>query len=429
MAAASTPSTADYSTFFDRLVSLRHHFHSHPELSFQEVITQQTLRRFLVDEAGIPETDVHACGGTGLVVNVFGPVDASVASIRSVTCVAFRGDMDALPMTEENPSLAYKSKQAGAAHMCGHDGHMTSLAGFAYLLQHRRNYLPPNTCVRLLFQPAEEGHFGAVAMIKEGCLDGVDEVYGYHNVNFPENVVAVKAGAVMSHGLTFHITLKGLGGHGSAPHQTNDPIVAAGHVIVAIQTIASRNISAHDSAIVSIAQVHGGEADNVIPSSVVMSGTARDFSPAVADVIKARMTAIVTHTAAAYGVEGTIRFDERYPATVNAAAQAEIVREVALSVAGAANVTTYGLPLCASEDFSFYLQQRPGAFFFIGTVQKPSEDGTTEQNRTLHSSTFDFNDAILPLSVRMFLELAQHRLACELYSPREMEGIYSPSTA
>ncbi|RHY28911.1 hypothetical protein DYB32_005601 [Aphanomyces invadans] len=314
MAAASTPSTADYSTFFDRLVSLRHHFHSHPELSFQEVITQQTLRRFLVDEAGIPETDVHAI------------------SFLTATC----------------PGL------------------------------------------------------GAVAMIKEGCLDGVDEVYGYHNVNFPENVVAVKAGAVMSHGLTFHITLKGLGG---------------------------RNISAHDSAIVSIAQVHGGEADNVIPSSVVMSGTARDFSPAVADVIKARMTAIVTHTAAAYGVEGTIRFDERYPATVNAAAQAEIVREVALSVAGAANVTTDGLPLCASEDFSFYLQQRPGAFFFINTVQKPSEDGTTEQNRTLHSSTFDFNDAILPLSVRMFLELAQHRLACELYSPREMEGIYSPSTA
>ncbi|RHZ09708.1 hypothetical protein DYB26_014432 [Aphanomyces astaci] len=143
--------------------------------------------------------------------------------------------MDALPMTEENPSLEYKSTTAGAAHMCGHDGHMTSLAGFAQLLQRRREHLPVNTCVRLLFQPAEEGHFGAfllhhqdldmvcpgaVAMIKGGCLDGVDEVYGYHNVNFPEGVVAVKAGAVMSHGNTFRITLTGPGGHGSAPHQT-----------------------------------------------------------------------------------------------------------------------------------------------------------------------------------------------------------------
>ncbi|KAF0731286.1 hypothetical protein AaE_009270, partial [Aphanomyces astaci] len=222
-AASSTPPTTsgEYIAFFDRLVTLRRHFHTHPELSFREVNTQQTLRRFLIDEAGIAEQDIHACAGTGLVVNIFGPVDPkSSTSPRSISCVAFRGDMDALPMTEENPSLEYKSTTAGAAHMCGHDGHMTSLAGFAQLLQRRREHLPVNTCVRLLFQPAEEGHFGAVAMIKGGCLDGVDEVYGYHNVNFPEGVVAVKAGAVMSHGNTFRITLTGPGGHGSAPHQT-----------------------------------------------------------------------------------------------------------------------------------------------------------------------------------------------------------------
>ncbi|RHY04444.1 hypothetical protein DYB25_012182, partial [Aphanomyces astaci] len=193
-----------------------------------------------------------------------------------------------------------------------------------------------------------------------------------------------------------------------------------GHVIVALQTITSRNISAHDSAIVTIAQVHGGEADNVIPSSVTMSGTTRDFAPAVADVIRTRMSAIVTHTAAAFGVQGTIQFDERYPATVNAVDQAEIVRKVAQSVAGEANVTADGLPLCASEDFSFYLKERPGAFFFIGTVSSAS------QNRTLHSSTFDFNDTILPVSVRMFLELAQHRLDCQLYDPVEMARIHCP---
>ncbi|RHY59840.1 hypothetical protein DYB38_002064 [Aphanomyces astaci] len=397
-AASSTPPTTsgEYIAFFDRLVTLRRHFHTHPELSFREVNTQQTLRRFLIDEAGIAEQDIHACAGTGKLATVMDHASLSSSS----------RDMDALPMTEENPSLEYKSTTAGAAHMCGHDGHMTSLAGFAQLLQRRREHLPVNTCVRLLFQPAEEGHFGAVAMIKGGCLDGVDEVYGYHNVNFPEGVVAVKAGAVMSHGNTFRITLTGPGGHGSAPHQT--------------LTITSRNISAHDSAIVTIAQVHGGEADNVIPSSVTMSGTTRDFAPAVADVIRTRMSAIVTHTAAAFGVQGTIQFDERYPATVNAVDQAEIVRKVAQSVAGEANVTADGLPLCASEDFSFYLKERPGAFFFIGTVSSAS------QNRTLHSSTFDFNDTILPVSVRMFLELAQHRLDCQLYDPVEMARIHCP---
>ncbi|KAF0684662.1 Aste57867_23382 [Aphanomyces stellatus] len=408
-----------FSALFDRLVDLRKYFHTHPELSFQETSTQQTLKTFLVDEAQIPERDIHVAAGTGLVVNIFGPI-APDQPTPAIQCVAFRGDMDALPMTEENTHLPYKSTRAGAAHMCGHDGHMASLAGFAVLMQRSRARLPANTCVRLLFQPAEEGHFGAVAMIKDKCLDGVDEVYGYHNFGFAEGVVAVKAGAVMSHGMTFTITLKGPGGHGSAPHQTQDPIVAAGHVIVAMQTIMSRNVSAHESAIISIAQVHGGEADNVIPSTVTMSGTCRDFNPAVSAILRDRMTSIVVNTAKAYGVEGFMEFEERYPATVNSPAQSEIVRSVAVRVAGDVNVTADGLPLCASEDFSFYLHERPGCFFFLGTQQ--SQGG---QNRTLHSSTFDFNDAILPLAVRMFLELAQHRFGCDLYSVDELAQIYT----
>ncbi|OQR89115.1 hypothetical protein THRCLA_09912, partial [Thraustotheca clavata] len=244
------------------------------------------------------------------------------------------------------------------------------------------------------------------------CLDGVDEIYGYHNGPFPLGVVAVKGGPMLAHACFFSITVKGPGGHGSAPHQTQDPIVAAGQIIVAIQSIASRNISAQESAVISITQVHGGEADNVIPSSVKMSGTIRDFSPQVFSVVEERMRSIVENTAKAYGVIGTVEFKDSYPVTVNTQPQADIVAEVVSAAYGPQKVISAGLPVSGSEDFSYYLQKIPGAFYFVGTKESVS-DASCAQNRNLHSDTFDFNDAALPVTVRTFLEIAQHRFGVE----------------
>ncbi|OQS03068.1 amidohydrolase family protein [Thraustotheca clavata] len=189
-------------------------------------------------------------------------------------------------MTEHNPHLEYQSVNVGAAHMCGHDGYMTSLVGFGILMQQAHHLLPPHTCVRSVFQPAEEGGFGAVEMIKGGCLDGVDEIYGYHNGPFPL--------------VRFSILLQGPGGHGSAPHKPKIPF---------------RNVSAQESAVISITQVHGGKADNVIPSQVKLSGTIRDMNPDVFSVIEVRLNRIVEHTAAAFGVNGTLNIVDGYPVT------------------------------------------------------------------------------------------------------------------
>ncbi|OQS01547.1 amidohydrolase family protein [Achlya hypogyna] len=420
-----TPLTADSTAaLFAELTQLRRHFHQHAEVTWQEVQTQATIKAYLLEHAQIPEENIHVCATTGLVVNIYGPTPDDVPVPDGRKCIAFRGDMDALPMTENNPHLSYASVNAGAAHMCGHDGHMTSLVGFAVLMQRARHALPPHSCVRLLFQPAEEGGFGAVKMIEGGALEGVDEIYGYHNAPFPLGMIATKPGAVLAHSCRFEITLKGPGGHGSAPHLTPDPIVAAGHVIVAMQSIVSRSVPAQESAVVSITQVHGGEADNVIPSSVRLSGTLRDFSPAVAAIVHSRMETIVASTAAAYGVTGSITFDDGYPVTSNHAEPAQIVLDLAASVVGPARVTSAGLPAEGSEDFSYYLQKIPGCFYMVGTKEMGEvAAGGCCQNRGLHSDTFDFNDDALPLTVRMFLEIAQHRLGVSLYAKEELNLI------
>ncbi|OQR82889.1 amidohydrolase family protein [Achlya hypogyna] len=430
LAQLTPDTTAD---LFAQLTQLRRHLHKHAEVTWKEFQTQATIKAFLLEHAQIPEENISVCATTGLVVNIYGPTPADTPTPNGLKCIAFRGDMDALAMTERNPHLEYESVNVGAAHMCGHDGHVTSLVGFAILLQRVRHLLPPHTSVRLLFQPAEEGGFGAVKMIEGGCLDGVDEIYGYHNGPFPLGSVAVRGGPMMAHAAFFSITVSGPGGHGSAPHQTQDPVLAAGHIIVAVQSIMSRSVSAQESAVISITQVHGGEADNVIPSKVTLSGTIRDFSPEVFATIEARLRAIVEHTAAAYGTVGAVTIHDSYPVTVNAHAQASIVTDVVAAAYGPEKVSSLGLPVSGSEDFSYYLQKIPGAFYFVGTKEHNYEPtaadvsnpccGQKPQNRGLHSDTYDFNDDILPITARLFLELAQHRLGCTLYSKADMELI------
>ncbi|KAH9095751.1 hypothetical protein LEN26_017737 [Aphanomyces euteiches] len=429
------PATA-FDSFFADLSLIRRAIHENPELSFQEFKTQALVRDYLINQAHIPAEQIQVSGKTGsflvmssfgltekcpivgLVIDIFGPTEGSTPTEPALKCLAFRGDMDALPMTERNPHLPHESKVAGAAHMCGHDGHTANLMGFAHLVQQRRHLLPSHSKVRLLFQPAEEGHFGAPAMIKDGCLEGVDEVYGYHNSAYPLGNIHVKSGPLMAHAGSFKITISGPGGHGSAPHVTKDPIVAAGQIILAIQTITSRSLSPHDSAIVSICQVHGGEADNVIPSSVKLSGTIRDFAPTVSETIKQRMTTIVQQTCAAFDLQGEIEFQDTYPVVVNPKPETEIVQSVAAAVVGAHKVSEQGLPRCGAEDFAYFLQARPGCFFFIGTKHE-----SDPQNRNAHSDAYDFNDEILPLGVRMFLEIAQRRFGCTLYTREELQAM------
>ncbi|CAK4456566.1 unnamed protein product [Aphanomyces euteiches] len=242
-------------------------------------------------------------------------------------------------MTERNPHLPYESKAPGAAHMCGHDGHTANLMGFATLVQQRRHLLPPHSTIRLLFQPAEEGHFGAPAMIKDGCLEGVNQVYGYHNSSFPLGNIQVKAVSLMAH-LTF-FKISGPGGHGSAPHAT---------------------------------KVHQTRR----PCSMIQK--------------------------------------DLYPVVVNPETETSIFQTIAAGVVGASKVSDEGLPICGAEDFSYFLQERPGCFFFIGT-----KDENDTQNRNCHSDTFDFNDAILPLGARVFLEIIHQRLHCALYTPEELQ--------
>ncbi|KDO31185.1 hypothetical protein SPRG_03803 [Saprolegnia parasitica CBS 223.65] len=396
---------------FPLLRQLRRDLHAHPELAFQEVRTQRTLRSILIDEAKIPEASIRACATTGLVVDI-DALPTAAATATPVRCVAFRSDMDALPMTERNAHLSYASTSPAIAHMCGHDGHMATLLGFAILLQRKRHLLPAQTRVRLLFQPSEEENpGGALSMIRDGCLDGVDEVYGYHNYGFPLGQVHVRPGPVMAHEQEFNVRITGAGGHGSAPQLCRDPVVIAAQIISAAQTIVSRSLSPYDTAVLSITQVHAGEANNVIPTTATLGGTMRDYSPAAATLMRTRFEALVHGICAMHNATAEITMQEGYPAVINAPAQAAIVAKVAGTIAVA---TDAGLPMMASEDMSYYLQERPGCFFFLGT--KGADDS---QVRDVHSDAFDFNDDALPLGVRMFLSVLEHRLGTPLYSADE----------
>ncbi|OQR91435.1 metalloprotease family M20D [Achlya hypogyna] len=394
---------------FPFLRQLRRELHAHPELAFAEVRTQRTLRAVLMDEAKISAESIRTCAGTGLVVDIDAAPGATPGG-SAVRCVAFRSDMDALPMSEKNSHLPYASSTPQAAHMCGHDGHMATLVGFAILLQRQRHKLPANTRVRLLFQPSEEENpGGALAMIRDGCLDGVDEVYGYHNYGFPLGNVHVKAGPVMAHEQEFTIKITGTGGHGSAPQLCVDPIMIAAQIVNALQTIVSRTLSPYDSAVLSVTQIHAGEANNVIPSSATLGGTMRDYG--VGPTMRRQFEALVHGICTMHGATCQIDITEGYPAVINAPVQADIVAQVASRVATA---SSDGLPMMASEDVSYYLQERPGCFFFVGTKAP-----TDTQARDLHSDAYDFNDDALPIGVRMFLGLVEHRFGTTLYSDRE----------
>jgi len=362
--------------------AVRRDLHMHPELGFEEhrtahVVCQQLSALGIEHHAGI--------GRTGVVAVVVGRRNDSGKAI------GLRADMDALPMHEEN-EFAHRSTYDGRMHGCGHDGHTTMLLAAARYLAETRNF---DGTAYLIFQPGEEGYAGAKAMIQDGLFDRfpVDEVYALHNwPALPPGRIGLTPGPAMAAADRIEITIDGRGGHGAHPHSAIDPVLVAGHIITAAQSIVSRNVSPIDTAVVSLCSMEAGNPDamSVIPAHAKLVGTVRTFRPATQDMIERRLHELVGSIAAAFGAKATLKYERVYPATINHLAQTEFAASVADRLIGRDNVVRNLDPSMGSEDFSFMLQAKPGAFARLG-------QGGLEGGCFLHNSKYDFNDAVIPL--------------------------------
>ena len=339
------------------VIADRRHLHQHPELGFQEVETarfvEERLRAIGIQEI---QTGIATTGLTGLIRGGKGPGKV----------VLLRADMDALPIHEQN-DVEYKSLHDGVMHACGHDAHTAMLMGIARVLHDRRDEFAGT--VKVLFQPAEEGGGGARVMIEEGVLDApnVDAVFGMHMAQeTPVGKIAVRPGPAMAAADRFTIVIKGKGGHGAAPHLTVDPIAIGAQIVVALQTIVAREIDPIQPAVVTVGAFLAGEAANVIPDSAELRGTVRSFDPDVRTQLQERITALVQGIATAMRAEAEVRYNPGYPPTVNEPEMTALVREVAIGVVGEENVIEEPVKMGA-EDFSYFLEARPGSFFFVGT--------------------------------------------------------------
>src|SRR5450631_279057 len=356
------------------LIILRRDLHAHPELGFEH-------------HSGI--------GKTGVVGVIRGETAGSGRSI------GLRADMDALPMHEEN-DFAHVSRFKGRMHGCGHDGHTTMLLGAARYLSRTRRF---DGTVYLIFQPGEEGFAGGKAMVEDGLFERfpADEIYALHNwPSLPPGKIGVRPGPAMAAADRIEIHIEGRGGHGAHPYLAIDPVLVAGHIITAVQSIVSRNVSPIDTAVVSLCAMHAGNmaAMSVIPSEARLVGTVRTFRLSTQVAIEKRLTELVHSIAAAFGATATLKYERVYPATINSDLQAVFAADVADTLVGAENVVRDLEPSMGSEDFSFMLQQRPGAYARLG-------QGGAEGGCFLHNACYDFNDEVIPLGAGYLAALAE----------------------
>ncbi|MBC7709948.1 MAG: amidohydrolase [Rhizobacter sp.] len=383
--------------FVDDLVAIRRDIHANPELGYLETRTSalvaERLRAYGVDE-------VHTgIAKTGLVGVIRGK--------RSGGTIGMRADMDALPMQEKN-TFFHASKQAKVMHACGHDGHTTMLLGAARYLAETRNFAGT---VHVIFQPAEEGGAGGDLMVKEGLFDRFDceRIFAVHNrPDLALGKWGTRAGAFMASADRFTIEVTGKGGHAARPHLICDPMVVAANIMLAVQTIVSRNVSPLETAVVGISAIEGGDlpAFNVVPDTVKMTGTVRTYDPAVRDLIEARLAEMVQGICAAHRAVGTLKYARLYPTVINTAAEVEFARQAAAEVWGEANADANYTPSMGGEDFSFMLQKRPGCYSVIGQGPALLSDGMVP----LHNTRYDFCDEIIPNGVRYFSRLAERGL-------------------
>ena len=376
---------------------LRRDIHAHPELCFEERRTADVVARQLTDW-GIA---VHRGMGTTGVVGVVHGRDGGACGRG----VGLRADMDALPMQESN-TFAHTSQHPGKMHACGHDGHTAMLLAAAQHLAKNRDF---DGTVYLIFQPAEEGGGGAREMIRDGLFEKfpMEAVFGMHN--WPGGKVgtfAVSAGPVMASSNEFKIIIRGKGGHAAMPHTGVDPVPVACQMVLAFQTIISRNKKPVDAGVISVTMVNAGEATNVVPDFCELQGTVRTFSIEVLNLIEQRMRTVAEHTCAAFEAECEFEFSRNYPPTINAAAEAGFARQVMADMVGAGQVLVQE-PTMGAEDFSYMLQAKPGAYCFISNGEGDHREiGHGGGPCTLHNPSYDFNDELIPLGATYWVQLA-----------------------
>jgi len=368
------------------LVKWRRQIHQYPELGFKEILTADFVQEKLTQWGIEHQTNIAQ---TGIV--------AVIKSHNKGKVLAIRADMDALPVQEEN-QVSYCSKHDGIMHACGHDGHTAIALGIAHYLAHNREKW--HGTVKIIFQPAEEGPGGAKPMIEEGVLSNpdVDAIIGLHLWNnLPVGAIGVREGALMAAVECFKCTIFGKGGHGAMPDQTIDSVVVGTQIVNALQTIVSRNIAPVDSAVVTVGEFHAGTALNVIADTAKMSGTVRYFNPKLEPFIRQRVEAIIAGICQSHGATYDLDYWQLYPPVINNAKIAQLVKSVAEEVVE----TPLGVvPECQTmggEDMSFFLQQVPGCYFFLG-----SANAEKQLNYPHHHPRFDFDESVLSMGVEIF---------------------------
>lgn len=376
------------------LTALRRRFHQHPELAFEEHDTADAIAALLTQWGYQVTTGI---AGTGVV--------GTLKSGRSERSIGLRADMDALPIHEEN-AFDHASLQPGKMHACGHDGHMVMLLGAAQYLAANRNF---DGTLQVIFQPAEERGFdsGAKRMVEGGLFDRFpcDAVFAMHNhPGKPAGQFMSRNGEFMAAGDRVFITIKGVGGHAARPHLAQDPVVGAASIIMALQTVVSRNVPPDQTAVVTIGTVQGGKALNVIPSEVKLGLSVRSFDPAIRALLRTRITDIVKLQAASLGLEAEIDYVEGYPVVKNSERETRLALQVAAELVGEENVNGNMDLLTGSEDFAYMLQARPGCLVRIG-------NGAAQLNKMLHNPGYDFNDANLVTGAAFWSRLVERFLA------------------
>ncbi len=377
--------------FLAELTALRRDIHAHPELAFDEqrtadIVAAELARYGLEVHRGLAKTGVVGVLKAG----------------NSPRMIGLRADMDALPLAELN-EFPHHSKHPGKMHACGHDGHTAMLLGAARYLAENPEF---DGTVVFIFQPAEESEGGAAVMIEDGLFEKfpVEAVFGLHNwPGIPVGEMMAMPGPVMAGTCGFEIHVRGHGCHAAMPHQGIDAIVTGAQLVQALQTVVSRTLHPCDAAVVSVTQFHAGEAWNIIPEEVVMRGTIRSFKPEVQESIERAIERQCSGIAAANGAQISVRFEHRYPPTVNSPAEAKFCQQVAAEVFGAERVLTDILPSMGAEDFAYMLREKPGCYVWLG-------NGPGTGGCTLHNPHYDFNDQLLTLGVAYWSHLVRRAL-------------------
>jgi hippurate hydrolase len=375
------------------ITAWRRDIHAHPELLYEVHRTAATvaerLKAFGCDEV------VSGIGRTGVVAVIKGNRPGGTRKV-----IGLRADMDALPIQEAG-DLAYKSTVPGKMHACGHDGHTAMLLGAAKYLAETRNFA--GTAV-MIFQPAEEGGAGGLAMVRDGLMErfAIEEVYGMHNFpGLPLGAFSIRSGPIMAATDNITVEIEGVGGHAARPHIAIDPIVVGAHIVSQLQTIVSRNIDPVEAAVVSICTFQAGNADNVIPQTALLRGTARSLKSEVRELLRRRIAEIVEGTAQVHGAKAKFTLRRGYPVLSNHERETAFAAAIASDIAGADGVDTDMAPVMGGEDFSYMLEARPGAFIFVGNGESAG----------LHHQSYNFNDDAIPYGTSYWVRLVETAMA------------------